>query len=251
MSAVDFENAVAAIETWLDGAGAAYATRAPALSAGKRLNVWTLQNVHPVLMGSAVELMLPRDFPVSAPRINVDKSLCLVLPHVEETGQICLGVEFSPTDFENPIGAVERALQKLRYFLTQCEDSTWIKGEFQKERVAYWTRFCDKQRKRSTSRPAVVDAYVYLHPFSGHTDGRIAVYKKGKLAVVCMADGDPLKSLPSMGCPKVPGPGTCAVRPPSGIGAMDTPRVADDFSGAGSIGRQNHRSPVVRNVMVD
>lgn len=158
---------------------------------------WALEVEHPLLRGQPVRLMLPRDFPATPAQMYVEKGLCLVLPHVEENGKVCLGVQPSAHDYDNPIGAVERVLKAFQEFLRLCLDPDWVKNELQRERLAYWFRYCEARNIGPGARPTPTKVYVALDAMDGCQEGAVAVYfEKGGngravLAVGCPGTADP------------------------------------------------------------
>jgi len=145
---------------------------------------------HPALRGKPIKVRLPRDFPSTPAQIEVDKSLCLVLPHVEEDGRVCLGVMPSPLDYADPCNAVSRVLKAFEEFLGKCEDPLWIEREFQAERLAYWYRFSLRQHRMRTARPILQKTFVVLEHMDGAVEGTVAAYNNGKTAVACVGTRD-------------------------------------------------------------
>ena len=93
-----------------------------------RARVWSLMQTHAVLNGSAPTLVLPHDFPLSPARVEVDSSLCLVLPHVEADGNVCLGFLADPDDLGEPVAAVDRVLTGLTEYLAKCQMPGWVES---------------------------------------------------------------------------------------------------------------------------
>lgn len=91
-----FAIAAKAVEVWFAEAGAPFATRVAGLSGGAKPMAWEFKVPHARLLHDIARLTLPRDFPSAPAQIYLHKDHCLVLPHVEETGKVCLGVEASP-----------------------------------------------------------------------------------------------------------------------------------------------------------
>ena len=118
--------------------------------------------------------------------------LCLVLPHVEENGKVCLGSPTKPGDYESPAHAVADTLKDFEVFLEKCTDLAWVKDEFQRERLAYWTRYCEAHKHRQgVPTPKVVQAA--LRPFKGHAEGDLADYalgRKGQRSLLWLATID-------------------------------------------------------------
>jgi len=183
-AASPFELAAHAIQQWLDGPGACFATRSRRSHNIGKMDVWELELPHPIRGPQRVEICIPPDFPAVAPTIYLDKGLCLIWPHVEETGSFCHGVQPSPDDYENPIGAVQSVLARLEAFWLNTQDEAWRKKEFQAERLSYWLRFCARQRSKFGGiSPAC--ARVELEQIDESTEGRIAAYFSGGSKVSC------------------------------------------------------------------
>jgi hypothetical protein len=128
------------VDAWLATVGAVAVIQQSASGREQYPRVWELNERSAVLGQVAPRLLLPRDFPLSPARIELDAKLCLRLPHIESDGSFCHGILPQPEDIEKPIEAVGRALQKLRQFLNDALDSGWIEAEFHRERQDYWIR---------------------------------------------------------------------------------------------------------------
>jgi hypothetical protein len=162
---------------WLDGAGSTFAQREVTPASGKPF-IWKLVGAEGHLRGASAKLVLPLDFPAQPAEVHVGRDLCLVLPHVEESGKVCLGTPSKPGDYASPAHAVADTLQDFESFLSKITDETWIKDEFQRERLAYWVRYCEAhKRRRGFPSPRVVQ--VVLPPFEGHVEGNLAGYAQG------------------------------------------------------------------------
>ena len=192
-----FAIAAKAVEQWLTEAGAPFATRVEGLSGSSKPMAWEFKVPHPRLMHDTARLSLPRDFPATPAQIHLHKDHCLRLPHVEETGKVCLGVETSPDDYADPVPAIGRVLHAFQHFLTQCEDEDWIVAELRRECWSYWLRFCDKAAARRDARPTPRHMYLAIQGLSQVEEGSIAVYyvgkdnQKVKTAVGCPGKADP------------------------------------------------------------
>lgn len=176
-AATPFEQAVLAVEEWLDGPGGDFASRTRRAYSSRKVASWDLAVEHPRLGERPARFSLPRDFPASPPQVHVDKSLCLVLPHVEEDGKVCLGVEPSPEHYENPLNAAEKVLTAFESFLDKCSDDAWILTELHNERLAYWLRFCELSGPRS-GRSAPQQVRVVLGAVEKVQEGQLASYSK-------------------------------------------------------------------------
>ncbi len=192
MSAVEqaapFETQVNAVLQWLDGAGSKFLTRLGSRS-GPR-HIWELDCQHPALQGyTRVKLILPRSFPAAAPRIVVDKALCLVLPHVEGPGLVCLGSNLANA-YADPVHAVVDVLNAFEKFLDQCNDIEWVTREFKREALAYWSRFCAGGANPSM-RLRVRRLYNALGRVHSVVEGEVASYVNGRVAVATGPKIDP------------------------------------------------------------
>jgi hypothetical protein len=192
-----FANAAKSVEAWLTDAGALFATRVEGLPGSSKPMAWEFKVHHPRLLHDTARLSLPRDFPATPAQIHLHKDHCLVLPHVEETGKVCLGVEASPGDYADPVQAIGRVLNAFQHFLTQCEDEDWIIDELRRECWSYWLRFCDKAASRRDARPTPSHLYLAIQGLAKAEEGSLAVYYVGKgrqrvkTAVGCSGDTDP------------------------------------------------------------
>lgn len=192
-----FAIAAKAVEAWLTEAGAQFTTRLEGLSGASKPMVWEFKVPHPRLLHDIVRLSLPRDFPATPAQIYLHKDHCSVLPHVEETGKVCLGVEATPDDYAEPVQAIARVLSAFEYFLTQCHDEAWIVSELRRECWSYWVRFCDKTASRRDARPTPSRLYIAIQGLKTIEKGSLAVYYVGtdrqkiKTVVGCHGDADP------------------------------------------------------------
>ncbi|MEM5316519.1 ThiF family adenylyltransferase [Paraburkholderia sp. JHI869] len=184
-----FAGQVAAVVQWLDGEGAAFLRRVSGRPG--TTHTWEFELPHPALRGrTRVKLVLPRGFPARAPRIMVDSALCLTLPHVEETGLLCLGNLSDSSAYAHPEQAVHTALAAFDEFLDRCNDIAWVTAEFERESLAYWSRFCGfsaKLKMRWTVRQ-LLNAVGRVHSV---VEGRVAIYESGRIAVAAGLNNDP------------------------------------------------------------
>lgn len=144
-----FSNAIDKATQWLDGLGAGVVARCVEKEAGTKCRVWRLSEPIPELDGTTAVLVLLHDFPLSPARLEVDKKLCLRLPHVEADGHLCHGVLPSASDFDDPVAGVLRVLARFQEYLQLCQSRGWIEAEFNRERSDYWSRHAG-----STKAPA-------------------------------------------------------------------------------------------------
>ena len=191
-----FELASAAVENWLDGAGAAYAKRSKTRDPRRKGASWDIELEHARLGLQIVRLSIPKDFPASPPEIHFDKKLCLVLPHVELDGKFCHDVEPSPKDYERPTGAVEDVIKTLAKFWTDTADSQWVIDEFQRERLSYWVHYCEQFRK-AHAVPTPHSVRVALQTLKGVSEGKLSAYfcksqkLRSEVMLATMRDIDP------------------------------------------------------------
>ena len=158
---------------------------------------WELDVDHPCLGGHPVRLVLPEDFPATPAQVYVDKSLCLALPHVEESGKVCLGVASSARDYGNPIGGIEQVVLAFQEFLRCCLDADWVEEEFRREAYSYWLRFCEARTSRPGALKTPKRVWVSLGTLGEYEVGTVAVYTLGSgtnrssLAIGCAGADDP------------------------------------------------------------
>lgn len=191
-----FEIAAAAVQQWLDGAGAVFADRTRQPDPRRKAASWDVQLPHPVIGMQRARVWLPRDFPASPAQVHFDKNLCLVLPHIEESGRFCHGVDASPADYQRPAEAVADVLRALDAFWARILNPIWVQEEFQRERLSYWLRFCEQFRTtHAVAAPALVRAT--LQPLDGVTEGKVTAYfqnsqrKRSELMVATVEGNDP------------------------------------------------------------
>ncbi|MEN9476555.1 ThiF family adenylyltransferase [Malikia spinosa] len=191
-----FARAAAAIEAWLDGTGAAFATRTRLPDPRRKVASWDLELQHAVHGSQRASIYLTPDFPATPPQVRFDRSLCLVLPHIEEDGRFCHGIESAPRDFDEPVEAMVEVLKRLEKFWSDSADPVWIAAEFQRESLSYWLRFC-MQYKPVRGAPRLADLRVALTELKGPTQGRFAAYFKkdqkarSELTIASVGEADP------------------------------------------------------------
>jgi sulfur-carrier protein adenylyltransferase/sulfurtransferase len=191
-----FDVAAGVLEAWLDADGAAFASRTTQPAPHRKRASWDFVLQHATLGPQRVQFTIPRDFPASVPQVYFDKRLCLALPHIEETGRFCHGVEPSPQDYVHAIGVAHAVLKALDDFWQKSNDAAWVLSEFQRERLSYWQRFCEKFRlERKLLTPH--DVRVALSPLEGVTEGQLASYflqgpnSRSKLLLATVGEADP------------------------------------------------------------
>lgn len=174
-----FELAAAAVQDWLDGPGATIVTRVSRHDKSCKFGAWEMHLPHPVVGRQRVRLSLLNDFPASPPQVHFDKKLCLIWPHVEETGRFCHGVEPGPRDYADPTQVIQSVLKRVQAFWENTESSRWVSAEFQRESLSYWMRYC-RVFQHSTGRRSVQNARVYYPGVDGVVEGKSASYFDGR-----------------------------------------------------------------------
>jgi len=191
-----FEVAAAEIQAWLDGPGASIATRTRQPDPRRKVASWDFELPHAVHGLQLVSILITRDFPATPPQVRVDRSLCLVLPHIEEDGRFCHGIESDPADYKDPVGVVKAVVDRLLWFWEKSVDPAWVAAEFQRESLSYWLRFC-LQHKSVRGVPGASDVRVSLAELDGATEGRVAAYfrkdqkARSDLMVASVGEADP------------------------------------------------------------
>lgn len=171
-----FPSAIRAIEFWLDGSTTLYAERC-AVSAGVKKAVWRLNIAEMGYAIQDVKISLGPLFPAVPCELYVDAALCLVLPHIEEDGRVCLDEVCQPVDFDDPVAAVVRALKRFQFeLLERSANEDWKQGQLQAERLSYWGRFCDQKQKAPRGRPRPNATFVCMDSVVDWVEGRIAAY---------------------------------------------------------------------------
>ena len=169
-----FDKAKNAVAAWLDGIGSDFAARETSPGTQAKLYSWRLAEFRE---GLKARLVLPLDFPATPAQIYISKELCLVLPHVEEDGRVCLSIKPKPGDYDSPAHAVGDVLTDFQRFVDACRDADWVDKEFQSERTAYWIRFSDAVRVRhQLNTPRQIRAAV--GSFDAYADGDLALYRR-------------------------------------------------------------------------
>ncbi|WP_143276989.1 HesA/MoeB/ThiF family protein [Bordetella genomosp. 12] len=170
-----FQHAAQAVEQWLDVEGNTYVSRSSRNNARRRVACWDLDLDHPLLGKVRVQLSIAHDFPASTPQLHFPEGLCLQFPHIEEDGKFCHGVEPSPDDYNDPRAVVVEVLKKLSKYLGDIVNPAWVRAEFQRERLAYWNRFCYLSYKKYGA-PTPRSVLAALQNISQVTEGKIASY---------------------------------------------------------------------------
>lgn len=198
MHRIPSETARFLVEEWLDqGAGSAWARRDPLLP-GEKGVAWQVDLQDPTLAIGSVRLLLPPEFPASPCRIYVNKTYFLKVPHVESDGHLCLGQRSIPSDYDDPIQAVVRALGAVQTLLENASDPCWIQQQFHDERASYWLHL--EKAKESSRRPVPKRSFVDASGLQTWVEGSLAAYvppgskhRIYRLQVACAGSVDPHK----------------------------------------------------------
>lgn len=191
-----FETASVTIAAWLDGPAAEFATRTRQPDPRRKAASWDLELRHAVHGSQRVRIFITRDFPATPPQVRFDQRLCLVLPHVEEDGRFCHGVEAAPSDYDDPVEVMKEVLRRLGTFWVNSENPAWVASEFQKESLSYWSRFC-LQQEPVRGASGASDVRVALSGLEDATEGSAAAYFKkdskarSDLIVATVGEADP------------------------------------------------------------
>ncbi|WP_089166288.1 ThiF family adenylyltransferase [Caballeronia sordidicola] len=172
-----FETAAEKVRDWLDfGSGSPWARRDSRLGGGKG-HAWDVDLQDDTLPVKRVRVALLPDFPASPCELYVDKSHFLKVPHVESDGHVCIGIAPIPEDYDDPVGAVKRALRAFNgQLIGQAGDPQWIEEQFHSERASYWLHYCNSRRKALDSRPVAKQTYVDFSATGAWAEGTIAAY---------------------------------------------------------------------------
>jgi molybdopterin/thiamine biosynthesis adenylyltransferase len=101
-----------------------------------------------------VRLVLPPDFPASPCGFEVDRKYFLRVPHINADGSVCMGLRSIPADYDDPVGAVVRALRRLQdELLEPAKDPLWVAEQFHDERTSYWFQHWLQRRDAGTFPP--------------------------------------------------------------------------------------------------
>lgn len=176
MSEPAFPEAISAVEKWLDDEGSAFAKRTPPSYAGGN-PAWLVDISGLGYQIGTLHVVLGSLFPAIPCELYVDKKFCLVLPHIEEDGRVCLGEMPRPGDFQDPVGAVRRAIEKFRSELLEPSANTvWRQTQLHSERLSYWGRFCSSYRGSALSHLSPVRTYLYFDNSKLWSEGKIAAF---------------------------------------------------------------------------
>ncbi|MCA8057139.1 MULTISPECIES: ThiF family adenylyltransferase [Burkholderia cepacia complex] len=172
-----FEAVAAQVRAWLDsGAGSAWARRADRLRVGEG-HAWDVDLQDDALAVRNVRVVLPVDFPASPCELWVEPRHFLKLPHVEADGHVCLGLAAIPDDYDDPVGAVARALAALNdQLLGPAASGQWIEEQFHSERASYWAQYCGTRRQMPDRRPVAARTFVDIGETGQWSEGAIAAY---------------------------------------------------------------------------
>lgn len=107
----------------------------------------------------------------------VDRECFLKIPHIERDGHVCLGIESIPNDYDDPVGAVARAVRTLKdEVLAPSSDPCWVQEQFHAERASYWNHYCDSRKDASDRRPTPDSTFVDARPFTSWVEGSLTAY---------------------------------------------------------------------------
>ncbi|ATE72051.1 ThiF family adenylyltransferase [Lysobacter capsici] len=160
MLAAVHESAIARVRAWLDtGAGSRWVN---ATQSGKGLRgAWEIPFVHAPGGIQGARLVLPATFPTDPCQFYVDPRHFLEIPHVEADGHVCLGLSSYPSDYDDPEGAVVRALKIFQAdLLRQVDDPAWREEQFHLESGSYWAQWCLSRESSAGRRPMPRHTYV-------------------------------------------------------------------------------------------
>jgi hypothetical protein len=185
-----FPSAIDAVTAHFESLGEDEAVRIRTSEKEGRARVWRLAQTYAMLNGGAPTLVLPHDFPLSPVRVEVDASLCLVLPHIDADGNVCLGFLADPADLGEPVAAFDRVLGGLTEYLAKCQVPGWVELEFHRERQDYWARYSAAARppKGYRTRELLLDVDTGNPDF--HEAGALALRDELR-AVATSAGGGP------------------------------------------------------------
>lgn len=176
MSSFSFPDAVIAVESWLDGAGSAFATKVARSQSAGTLE-WNLDLKSLGYPAGFVRVVVGPLFPALPCELFVDPDLCLQLPHIEEDGRVCLGEASQPHDFNDPVGAVKLALERFKAELLELSSNkAWCEAQFHKERLSYWSRFCYLRQKSPRGRPRPRVSLASVPPVEAWAEGEVAAF---------------------------------------------------------------------------
>lgn len=200
MAVFRFPDAVAAVESWCANAGSSFATK-PVRGASTMKAEWHLDIAELGYPIRTLKLSLGPLFPAEPCELYVDEQLCLSLPHVEETGRVCLDEVCQPGDFNNPVAAIIRALTRFRTeLLERSSNDDWKQEQLHAERLSYWIRFCDRRQSAPRGRPRPNATFVCVENIEEWTEGRIAAYipsgtrhRRFDVQIVTLGPTDPVE----------------------------------------------------------
>ncbi|MBY0504418.1 MAG: ThiF family adenylyltransferase [Bryobacteraceae bacterium] len=131
------------MRTWLDTSDVVAAVTLSVAQREKSVAAWELKEKYEHLGPIQPRILLPRDFPFSPLRVELDQSCCLRLPHVEASGNFCHGVLTLPDDLADPVKAAGRVLEQFLAYIPNSAEPEWIEQEFHREAHDYWLRHVD------------------------------------------------------------------------------------------------------------
>lgn len=137
------QSAIDRVRSWLDSSDAVIAVGLSVAQRTQHIAAWQFREDYPHLGAVQPRIFVPRDFPFSPLRIELDPDLCLRLPHIEASGNFCHGVVAAPNDLDDPVKAAGRVLEQFLDYVSRSADSEWVEEEFHRESQDYWLRYVD------------------------------------------------------------------------------------------------------------
>lgn len=134
------QRAVEKVRDWLDTSDVVASLALSVAQREKSIAAWELKEKYEHLGSVKPKILLPRDFPFSPLRVELDPSCCLRLPHVEASGNFCHGLLPAPADIDDPVIAAGRVLERFLSYVRSAADSDWVEAEFDRESHDYWLR---------------------------------------------------------------------------------------------------------------
>lgn len=134
------QHAIEKVRTWLDTSNVVVSVTLSVAQRERSIAAWELKETYEHLGPVKPKILLPRDFPFSPLRVELDPSCCLRLPHVEASGTFCHGVLPAPADIDDPVIAAGRVLERFLGYVRSSADSDWVEAEFHRESHDYWLR---------------------------------------------------------------------------------------------------------------
>lgn len=131
------------VRSWLDASDAVVAVDLSVAQRAQHVAAWQLKEYYAHLGAVRPQIFLPRDFPFTPLRVELDSHCCLRLPHIEGTGNFCHGIVATPDDLDDPVKAAGRVLERFLDYVRRSADPEWVEEEFHRESHDYWLRYVD------------------------------------------------------------------------------------------------------------